>query len=123
MEAEGREVLNTDGEIDEEKLAEQVRLAKELNIDELSDQESAPYLKELRDQFVEHAEREMVEDEEDGDPKMPDPVGLNRDQKAVLDEVEDPAERMLIKEIMLMLAEKQQGEKLEDLLEKIKGSS
>ena len=39
MEAEGREVLNTDGEIDEEKLAEQVRLAKELNIDELSDQE------------------------------------------------------------------------------------
>jgi len=48
---------------------------------------------------------------------------LNRDQRAILDEVEDPAERLLIKEIMLMLAEKQQGEKLEDLIEKMKGSS
>ena len=70
--------------------------------------------KDLRDEFVEDAERERDEEEEN---KLMDPLKLNRYQKSILEEIEDKAEQLIIKEILLMLEEKQDVEEIEDAMD------
>lgn len=109
------EVTNEDGTIDQDKLAEKVKMAKELDVKDFSATSSGEeeYVEEIRNEFIEEAEKER-DDEEVNEDELPDPVGLNKLQKSILDEVEDPAEQLIIKEILLMLAEKQEDELVDD---------
>lgn len=113
-------LLNDDGELDEDKLAAKIEELKAIDSDDIPENELGPRAREqfkkmfrdLRDDFIEEAGKER--DEESPEEIEEPDIGLNFMQKRILEAVEDDADRLLIKEILLMVQEKKEQEFEED---------